>query len=286
MKKTSDFFRVFSIWLVIGWFSVFILLPILLIFIASFLTRSEVKFIELSFTLESYYRFFSPIYFTVFLKTFLLAIYVTLLCLLMGYPFAYILSRFKGKTKTLFFILTIIPFWTSSLIRTYAMMVILRTNGLINNVLLALGVINQPVELLYNNIAIIIGFTYSLLPFMILPLYAGFEKLNNSYLEAAKDLGANNINLFFRILVPLTMPSITAGCILVFLSVLGIFYISDILGGSKDLLIGNLIRNQFLISRDWPFGAAISVLLTLFMTMLMAIYYKSAKKSFDTGIVG
>ena len=220
-------------------------------------------------------------YIKVFLKTFGMASYVTIICLVVSYPFVYAISQtIKNRViKDFLLILVIIPFWTSSLIRTYAMMMVLRANGLINNSLMTLGLIDEPIELLYNWVAVIIGLVYSLLPFMILPLYTAFEKLDRNYINAAQDLGASKIDVLLKIIIPLTKSGIAAGCILVFLSTLGMFFIPELLGGSKEILIGNLIKSQFLIARDWPFGTAIGTILTIIVVILMVFYARSTKNT-------
>ncbi|MGE4498025.1 MAG: spermidine/putrescine ABC transporter permease PotB [Deferribacterales bacterium] len=259
------------------WFLIFVFVPNILVFGVSFLERHENNFVTFTFTLENYQRIFSSVYFEVFADSFRLAFISMLICLVVGYPFAYRLARMKGRVKNVLFMLIIIPFWTSSLIRTYAIMIVLKTNGLLNTVLLALGVIDEPLQLLYTGTAVTIGMVYSLLPFMILPLYASIEKLDKVYIEAAGDLGAGKIQTFIKIIIPLTMPGIIAGCTLVFLPSFCLFYIPDLMGGAKDLLIGNLIKNQFLSARDWPFGSAVSVVLTGIMAVLLFAYYKSTK---------
>ncbi|QAR33877.1 spermidine/putrescine ABC transporter permease PotB [Geovibrio thiophilus] len=259
------------------WFLIFVFVPNILVFGVSFLERHENNFVTFSFTLENYQRIFSSVYFTVFADSFRLALISMLICLVVGYPFAYRLARLKGRVKNILFMLIIIPFWTSSLIRTYAIMIVLKTNGLLNTVLLWLGIISEPLNLLYTGTAVTIGMVYSLLPFMILPLYASIEKLDKVYIEAAGDLGAGKIQTFIRVIIPLTMPGIIAGCTLVFLPSFCLFYIPDLMGGAKDLLIGNLIKNQFLSARDWPFGSAVSVVLSGIMAVLLFAYYKSTK---------
>ena len=276
-----DLFKPFTILVIIFWLTIFVLIPNIGILVISFLEREEADFVKFVFTLSNYSKLFSAMYIKVFLKTFGVALYVTLICLLLSYPFVYVISQtIKNKRiKDFLLILVIIPFWTSSLIRTYAMMIILRVNGLLNNSLLALGLINEPLELLYNWLAVSIGLIYSLLPFMILPLYAAFEKLDHDYIRAAQDLGAGKVSILLKIIIPLTKSGIVAGCILVFLSTLGMFFIPELLGGSKEILIGNLIKNQFLIARDWPFGTAISIILTILIVILMAIYAKVQKNT-------
>lgn len=277
----KDLFKPFTILVTIFWLTIFVLIPNIGILVISFLEREEAAFVKFVFTLSNYSKLFSAMYIKVFLKTFGVALYVTLTCLLLSYPFVYVISQTikNNRIKDFLLILVIIPFWTSSLIRTYAMMIILRVNGLLNNSLLALGLINEPLELLYNWLAVSIGLIYSLLPFMILPLYAAFEKLDHDYIRAAQDLGAGKVSIILKIIIPLTKSGIAAGCILVFLSTLGMFFIPELLGGSKEILIGNLIKNQFLIARDWPFGTAISTILTIMIVILMAIYAKVQKNT-------
>ncbi|MDD2814750.1 MAG: spermidine/putrescine ABC transporter permease PotB [Thiotrichaceae bacterium] len=268
-------FKWFSAGLIWFWLGLFVLVPLLMLLTASFLQRGETEFVKFAFTLENYQRIFNPIYLDVFWNSFYLAAMTTLFCLLLGYPFAFLLARVTGKYKHLLLLFVIIPFWTSSLIRTYAMVIILKTNGVMNSFLQWLGLIQEPIQLLYTPAAVVVGLVYSLLPFMVLPLYATIEKLDIRLIEAAKDLGARNVRIFWSIIIPLTMPGIIAGSMLVFLPALGMFYIPDLLGGAKALLIGNLIQNQFLSARDWPFGAAVSIILVLVMSLLLVLYYFS-----------
>ncbi|WP_022851793.1 spermidine/putrescine ABC transporter permease PotB [Limisalsivibrio acetivorans] len=274
----SSFFRntviaVISIWLV-----VFVFLPNVMVIATSFLTRSETDFVQFTFSLESYSRIFTSLYFKIFSNSFKLAAVSTAVCLIAGYPFAYFMARSPKEYRSTLLFLIIIPFWTSSLIRTYAIMIILKTNGIINTLLEKIGLIDEPVQFLYTQGAVVLGMAYSLLPFMILPLYATIEKLDKRYIEAAEDLGASRIQTFTKIILPLTMPGIIAGCMLVFLPAMGLFYIPDLLGGAKNILLGNLIKNQFLTARDWPFGSAASVVMTGVMAVLLLAYYKSMKK--------
>ncbi|MCZ6914823.1 MAG: ABC transporter permease subunit, partial [Rickettsia endosymbiont of Ixodes persulcatus] len=199
------------------------------------------------------------------------------ICLCLGYPFAYILARLKSKYKSLLLFLVIIPFWTSSLIRTYAIISILKAKGLLNTILLSLGIIHQPLSILYTGTAVMIGLVYSLLPFMILPLYANIEKLDIQFIDAARDLGANTVIIFMRVILPLTLPGIVGGIILVFLPAMSMFYIPDILGGAKSLLVGNLIQNEFLSAHNWPLGSAVSMVLTLSMGLLLLVYRRVNK---------
>jgi spermidine/putrescine transport system permease protein len=274
-----DLFKYFTILMIVSWLTIFVLIPNLGVLGISFLEREETNFVKFAFTIDNYKKLLSIMYIKVFLKTFGIALSVTVICLLFSYPFVYAISQtIKNRTiKDFLLILVIVPFWTSSLIRTYAMMIVLRTNGLLNNFLISFGLINEPIELLYNWIAVAIGLVYSLLPFMILPLYTAFEKLDRNYINAAHDLGAGKMDVLLKIIIPLTKSGIAAGCILVFLSTLGMFFIPELLGGSKEILIGNLIKNQFLIARDWPFGTAIGTILTIIVVIMMVFYARSTK---------
>jgi spermidine/putrescine transport system permease protein len=276
MKLRKPFKTVVLV-LIWGWILLFVVAPNLLVVMTSFLTRDDVHFIRWQATLENYLRLFDPDYLAVFTHSFYMAVVTTLLCLLVGYPFAYLLSRLRDSVKPYLLFLVIVPFWTNSLVRTYAMKLLIATNGLVNQTLLGLGWIDTPLRLLYTETAVIVGLFYVLLPFMILPLYAIFEQLRPDLLEASGDLGAGAWQTFRRVVLPLTMPGIIAGCLLVLLPAVGMFYVGDVLGGAKNLLIGNVIKNQFLDARDWPFGAATSLLLTLAMAMLLYAYYLSVK---------
>jgi spermidine/putrescine transport system permease protein len=271
-------FKLVAIGAIGFWLAAFALLPNLLVVIASVLERGSDEFVAFAFTLDSYRRLLDPLYLGVLLDSLWLAAATTTLCLLLGYPFAYLLTRMPARWRPMLLLLVIIPFWTSSLVRTYAMVIILQTNGWLNQILLDLGLIAEPLELLYTEPAVIAGMLYALLPFMILPLYAALEKLDRRLIEAARDLGAGRVTIFRRIILPLTLPGIVAGCMLTFLPGLGMFYVADLLGGARTLLVGNLIRDQFLSARDWPFGAAASVMLTVLMGLLLWAYYLSSRR--------
>ncbi|MBL0543851.1 spermidine/putrescine ABC transporter permease PotB [Aeromonas jandaei] len=270
-------FRNGAIALILGWLTLFVFLPNLMIIGVSFLTRDESELIAPLFTLSNYGRLLDPLYFEVLLHSLWLALLATSICLLVGYPFAWLLAHLPARIRPLLLFLVVVPFWTNSLIRTYALKVLLGTRGLINGWLLDLGIIERPLQMMYTEVAVIIGLVYVLLPFMVLPLYSSIEKLDGRLLEAARDLGANGWQRLVRVILPLTLPGIIAGCLLVFLPAMGMFYVSDLLGGAKHLLIGNLIKTQFLNSRDWPFGAAISVMLTVLMALLVYCYWRAGK---------
>jgi len=263
--------------LIVGWLALFVLIPNLMIIGTSFLTRDEADLIELTFTFSNYTRLMDPLYGKVLLHSFYMAVVATLICLIIGYPFAYIIARMPTKVQPVMLFLVIVPFWTNSLIRTYGLKIVLGTQGVLNKGLLALDIIDKPIRLMYSESAVMIGLVYILLPFMILPLYSALEKLDHTYIEAAKDLGASKVQTFFRIVLPLTMPGIIGGCLLVLLPALGMFYVSDLLGGAKNLLVGNVIKSQVLNARDWPFGAATSIALTIAMAVLLYAYYRAGK---------
>ncbi|MGD1472977.1 spermidine/putrescine ABC transporter permease PotB [Vibrio harveyi] len=263
--------------LIVGWLTLFVLVPNLMIIGTSFLTRDEANLIELTFTFDNYLRLLDPLYAKVLMHSFYMAIIATLLCLVIGYPFAYIVAKMPEKWRPFMLFLVIVPFWTNSLIRTYGLKIVLGTQGILNKSLMAMEIIDKPMRLMYTETAVMIGLVYILLPFMILPLYSAIEKLDNTYIEAAKDLGANKFQTITRVILPLTMPGIIGGCLLVLLPALGMFYISDLLGGAKNLLIGNVIKSQVLNARDWPFGAATSIALTFAMAVMLYAYYRAGK---------
>ncbi|CAH6964606.1 spermidine preferential ABC transporter membrane subunit PotB [Vibrio chagasii] len=263
--------------LITGWLVLFVMIPNIMIIGTSFLTRDEANLIEMTFTLDNYIRLADPLYFKVLMHSFYMAIIATLLCLIIGYPFAYIVAKMPVKWRPFMLFLVIVPFWTNSLIRTYGLKIVLGTQGVLNKSLLALDIIDKPLRIMYTETAVTIGLVYILLPFMILPLYSAIEKLDDTYLEAAKDLGANKLQTLLKVVLPLTMPGIIGGCLLVLLPALGMFYISDLLGGAKNLLIGNVIKSQVLNARDWPFGAATSIALTVAMAIMLYAYYRAGK---------
>jgi spermidine/putrescine transport system permease protein len=223
--------------------------------------------------LANYSRSLEPIYLSILWRSLWMAALTTALCLVISYPVAWLIAvRAPRQWKGLLLGLVVVPFWTSFLIRTYAWMFILRGEGLLNQALLAAGVIHRPLELLYTPSAVMIGLVYGELPFMILPLYASLEKLDRSLVEAAADLGAAGAGVFRRVTVPLTLPGIVAGLVLVFIPSLGQFVVSDLLGGAKTMLVGNLIQNQFAVARNQPFGAALAFELTAAVLLLLLAY--------------
>lgn len=277
MKTNNHSFKLFSLSLIWLWLGIFALIPIVLTLVTSFLSADPATIVKFKLTLTNFTELFNHAYFTILLHSFDLALACTLLCLIIAFPFAFTIASSKSKYRHLLLLLVIIPFWTSSLIRTYAILAILKTKGIVNSILLALGIIHAPIQILYSYFAVLTGSVYDLLPFMILPLYAIMEKLNPEYLEAARDLGANKTTTFIKIIIPLAMPGIISGSVLVFLPAMTMFFIPVLLGGAKNLLLGNLIEHQFLIANNWPVGAAISVFLTLFMGMFILVYWRSSQ---------
>ncbi|MGH9557722.1 MAG: ABC transporter permease [Bryobacteraceae bacterium] len=242
--------------------------PAAIICAYSLLTRGAYGGVERPFTIENFTRLWDPLYGAIFLRSFWIAGVATALCLILGFPLALFIAR-SGRRKNLYLALVILPFWTSFLIRLYAWMFLLRDTGLINTALQALGLIRAPLPMLYNDGAVILGLVYGFLPFTVLPLYAAIERLDKSLFEAAADLGAKPFETLFRVTIPLCAPGIRAGAILVFVPCLGTYLTSDLLGGSKTILIGNLVQNQFTAARDWPFGAAASLALMIVATALL-----------------
>lgn len=268
---------------VVLWMIAFQVVPLALIVAVSFATRGRYGGIVWEWGLHNYARFLDPLYLEIMADSFLVAGLTTLVALFIGYPFAqYVASRSKG-TREVLMLLMIVPFWTNMLIRTYAWTVILRANGLVNNVLMGMGVIDAPIQILYTRTAAILGLTYVLLPFMILPLYASIEKLDTRLIRAAYDLGASRFQAFRRVTLPLTMPGVIAGSVMVFIPALALFFVTDLLGGARSVLIGNVIQRQFTQARDWPFGAAVSVALTVISLILIFVYVRFFSPKDDEG---
>lgn len=276
--KQRHLFRRATLFVIWAWLVIFALLPNVIVIIASFLTRDEGHFLAMPATLANYARLIDPLYLKVFLHSLSMASITTLICLLLGYPFAWLVSKAKKRWQTLLMLLLIIPFWTNSLVRLYAVKLIVAANGLLSSALIGLGIINEPLQILYTQSAVIGGLVYLLFPFMVLPLYAVFTDLPKDFILASQDLGANRLQTFWHVILPLTTPGIISGVLLVLLPAMGMFYVADILGGSRNLLVGNVIKSQFLDARDWPFGAAASVLLTLAMAVLILAYRISSKR--------
>jgi len=250
------------------WLAVLFAAPFAIVLDYSFLTRGVYGGVEQPGTLENYTRLLDPLYLSILVRSFAMALAATAVCLALAFPAALFISR-ASRHKNLYLQLVMLPFWTSFLVRTYAWLFLLRDSGLINTALQSLGIIRVPLPLLYNDGAVLLGLVYGYLPFMVLPIYATLERLDPALLEAAADLGARPLAAVFRVVLPLSKPGIVAGAVLVFIPCLGAYLTPDLLGGGRSVLVGNLVQNQFTTARDWPFGAAVSILLMALVTLLV-----------------
>ena len=251
------------------WLAVFLVLPCALVFTYSFFERGVYGGIDYVFGLTNYVRALDPLYLKIFLQSLKIAVIATGLALIIGYPAAYFIAGAPANRQKILLFLAILPFWSNYLIRTYAWIVLLNREGLINRSLAATGLIDEPLPLLYNDFAIIIGLLYAYLPFMILTLYASIARLGPELREVSSDLGAGWVQTFLRITLPLTIPGIAAGCVFVFVLSIGNFITPDLLGGGRRIMVGNLIYDQFLSARDWPFGASLAFILIGIMMLLL-----------------
>ena len=264
------------------WSAVFVGAAILYIIALSFLKRNpEGSGAIFEFTLENYAKLFQPGYAKVFWRTLLLAAETTLLCVLIGYPFGLLLARVEGRMRTFLLLLVIVPFWTNALVRIYGWRILLMGTGVVNKLLAALGLIEKPLKLINTHGAVLLGMVYGLIPFMILSTYTSAEKLDRRLIDAGRDLGAKPWKVFFTVELPLTLPGLMSGCVLVFVPSLALFFISDLLGGTGDVYVGNLVNDQLLISRDWPFAAALSVVLLVVTALVMLIYRRAGGRASD-----
>jgi spermidine/putrescine transport system permease protein len=262
------------------WLLLFFLIPLLIMAVYSVMPRGTYGGVGPGLTLEHYRRFFDPLYLAILRRTVIWSLGCTAVCLLLGYPVAYLVAR-ACRWRAVLLFLVVLPFWTSFLVRTFAMIFLLRDSGLVNTVLLRLGLIEAPLTLLYTPFAVLLGLVYGFLPFMILPIYASLEKLDPTLLEAAETLGATPLARFRRITLPLSLPGVVAGCFLVFIPAMGSFLTSDLLGGAKELMIGNLIQNQFAAARNWPFGSAASFVVTALVLVAVAAYLRVRDRAAD-----
>lgn len=249
-------------WFFIAWLLVLTAVPFAIILSISFLSRSETGALELSFTLANYDRCFQWLYANVLWRTVNLAAVATLGCLLLGFPVAYYLARAQGRQRQIGLVLLFIPFWTNFILRVYALVSVLGNNGLLNKALLQLGVTEEPLRILYTRYGVYLGLVYNYLPFLVVPIYSALEKLDRSLLEASSDLGANRLQTFFRVVVPNVKQGIFIGCLFVFIPMLGEYVIPDLLGGAKEVFLGNVMVSQFFVMQDWPFGSALAGLLS------------------------
>ncbi|MCR5625722.1 MAG: ABC transporter permease [Lachnospiraceae bacterium] len=248
--------------------------PLIFVAVMSFCETDEFYNVVYSFTAENYAKLVSPEYIKIYAQSLLIAFITTVLCVLIGYPFAYIIARTKSKKKQLLYMLVIIPFWTNSLIRIYGWRTFLGSSGWLNKLLVFLNITPEPLDLLYKTGTTVLGMVYCFIPFMVLPLYTAIEKLDTSLLEASGDLGAKPLNTLIEVILPLTSGGIFSGCIMVFIPCLGYFFVSNILGGGNTDMIGNLIERQFKSANNWPLGAALSIILIIVTLILVKIYQK------------
>jgi spermidine/putrescine transport system permease protein len=262
------------------WLLLFFTLPLLIVLVISFVERGRAGGVRLPlvFTLEYYQRLLDPLYLGILWSSVRIGLIVTVVCVLVGYPMALFISRAAPRGRNALLLLVMIPFWTNFLVRTYAMKLLLASEGVVNNLLVASGVARAPVDLLFNQFAVVLGLVYGYLPFAVLPMYASIEKFDITLMEAAADLGANLRRAFVRVMLPLTAPGIVASVILVFVPVVGAFITPDIMGGGKVEMIGTLINRQFGVARNWPFGSAMSLALMVMVVVGVVYYFRTSEE--------
>lgn len=255
---------------------VFVGLPFVYLFVLSFQSRAEVWGVDWNFTLDNYKRILEPIYLNNFVDSLKLAFLSTVFITLLGYPYGYIMARMNAVWKKRMMLLIMIPFWTSALIRLYGWIIVFRSNGVLDKLLMGLGITDSPLKLLYTYPAVVVGMIYALMPFMILAVYSSAEKMDYSLVEAARDLGASGWKAFWTVSFKLTLPGLMSGVVLTFVPSMGLFFIADLLGGNKIVLIGSVIQEQMTKGRNQPFAAALSVVLLILTSIILALYRKVA----------
>ncbi|WP_435923379.1 ABC transporter permease [Paenibacillus sp. DYY-L-2] len=260
---------------VLLWLCLFLIVPMLIVVVISFMGRDVNGNVVFDFNLDSYATFFDPLYLGIYWDTIVLSVVTTVVCLLLSYPLAYYIANAGPKMQTWGLALITIPFWINFLIRTYAWVLLLRTQGIVNNLLIDLGFIQEPLQLLYTKGAVLLGMVYTFIPFMVLPIYVALEQMDKKLLEAASDLGATGWKSFWHITLPQTKSGIMTGAVLVYVSTSGMFVVTDILGGAKSAMISNIIQSQFLGARNWPFGSALSVIFVITSLILIVLFNKA-----------
>ncbi|MCM3041417.1 ABC transporter permease [Paenibacillus motobuensis] len=257
------------------WLLLFLILPMLMVVGISFMDRDELGNVIYHFNLNSYATFFDPLYLGIYWDTIVLSVVTTVICLLLSYPLAYYIANAGPRMQTWGLVMITIPFWINFLIRTYAWVLLLRTQGVVNSLLLDLGFIQEPLQMLYTKGAVFLGMVYTFIPFMVLPIYVALEQMDKKLLEAASDLGATPWKSFWHITLPQTKSGIMTGAVLVYVSTTGMFVVTDILGGAKSAMISNIIQSQFLGARNWPFGSALSVIFVITSLIMIALFNRA-----------
>ncbi len=277
-----------AVWLVAPmavWTLLFVGVTLGYILYLSFMTRNpEGMGVIQKFTLDNYLKILNPSYGKVLLNSLKLAALTTGICILIGYPFAYFMARAKKRWRSMLMMLVVVPFWTNALIRVYGWRMLLMGDGPINSLLMSIGLIDAPLKLLNTFGAVLLGMVYALLPFVILPAYASIEKMDWSLVDASRDMGASPLRTFWSITLPMTAPGLLAGCVLTFVPSIGLFFMSDMLGGANEVFLGNLINTQLLKSRDWPFAAALAVVLMLLTSSILWLFRRAGGKSSDIAV--
>jgi spermidine/putrescine transport system permease protein len=260
------------------WISCLFVAPLVVVLIVSFATRGTYGGILWRFTLANYVEVLHPLYLRILGQSLFYAAVTTLVCLAIGFPFAYFIARAPRRWQSIWLLLVLVPFWTNFLVRTYAWMGLLRAEGLLNGSLLHWGLIDEPIQMLYRPVAVLIGLVYGYLPFMVLPLYVACERLDPLLIDAARDLYADNLAVFRRVIWPLAKPGVMAGSILVFVPTVGAFITPDLLGGARTMMIGNLIQHEYLVVRDWPLGSALAFVLMAVVIVLLRGYFRMERR--------
>ncbi len=269
MKKNSWWICVVPLYL---FTLLFVLGPMIYMVAVSFATNNPSGYgFRWEFTLGNFLKILDPVYLQCFVQSFKLAFATTAICILIGYPFGYFMGKLSAKGKRIMMFLIMVPFWTSSLIRIYGWLIVLQAKGIFNWLLQTIGLIDEPLKILYTYPAVLIGMVYALLPFMILAVYSSVEKMDWSLVEAARDLGASPAKAFLTVTLKLTLPGLMSGIILTFVPSMGLFFIADLLGGNKIVLVGSLIQDQLTRGSNWPFAAALAMVLTVMTTLLIGL---------------
>ncbi|QPC45406.1 ABC transporter permease [Kaustia mangrovi] len=268
----------------LGWLVVFMVVPCVLLLAYSFFERGVYGGIDYVFTWGNFERAADPLYASIFATSARIALTATAIAVVIAYPAAYAISRAPVRRQTALLVLVMLPFWSNYLIRTYAWIVLLNREGLINRALSALGLVDQPVPMLYNEFAVVTGLVYNYLPFVILTVYSSIQRLNPEVLEASEDLGAPAWKTFHRVMLPLTLPGVAAGAVFVFVLSIGNFITPDLLGGGRFQMVGNLIYDQYLSARDWPFGSALAMALIAVMLLLLFAQALAVKRAEEKGV--